>query len=274
MRSRASLCCALAGAVVLLVVTIPAAAAGPPSALIDSRRAWLFNQGAFRFLGPGRWVQRGPSGNFRYREHQRTADYIELFDPSRKRYVRLYARGWYVYVPSRRHYALMGLGRWAQSWMRPLDQGRNSDERPKLATPEHRAGFPRLGEEYEVLAPASSAYNCIGWSVGNTTSWVWPTQAGQVPRLADFDALYASHGFRRVAGLDYRRSPGLDKVVLYAMRRPDGSIALTHAALQLRDGSWSSKLGSLPLVRHLHPDDVAGPSYGVPYVLYVRNRVR
>jgi len=40
----------------------------------------------------------------------------------------------------------------------------------------------------------------------------------------------------------------------------------------LPDGSWSSKLGSLPLIRHLRPDDVAGPTYGAPYVLYVRTK--
>jgi hypothetical protein len=274
----------LAGVLLLLVAAAPLAAAGPPSTgaaarapstPADSRRAWLFNQGAFRSAGSGRWVQRGPSGTFRYREHQRTAEYVELFDASRKRFVRLYQRGWYVFVPKKKHYALVGLGRWAlYPRQRPLDQERNTPERPKLSTAEHRAGFPRLGDEYEVMGEGSVAYNCIGWSVGNTTAWVWPGQAGQDIQLADFDSLYSYYGFRRVAGLDYKPVPGSDKVVLYALRRADGSISLTHAALQLRDGSWSSKLGSLPLIRHLHPDDVAGPSYGVPYVLYVRPRNR
>ena len=121
---------------------------------------------------------------------------------------------------------------------RPLDWSRNSEERPKLATAEQRAGFPRLGDEYEVLAPASPTYNCIGWSVGDTSAWVWPNQGNQPVHLGDFDALYGFYGFRRVNGLDYSRQPHLDKVVLYALRRPDGGIALTHAALQLRDGSW------------------------------------
>ena len=63
---------------------------------------------------------------------------------------------------------------------------------------------------------------------------------------------------------------GHDKLVLYGKKKAGGGIEVTHIARQLADGSWSSKLGSLPLIRHLRPDDVAGPTYGVPYVVYVR----
>ena len=55
----------------------------------------------------------------------------------------------------------------------------------------------------------------------------------------------------------------MDKVVLFAVNR-DGKAEITHACRQLPDGTWSSKLGSLPLIRHLKPDDVAGPTYGAP----------
>jgi type VI secretion system secreted protein VgrG len=178
----------------------------------------------------------------------------------------------YVHVPAKRHYAWVRAGRWASPSAHPLDFSRNSTERGKLATVEQRKGFPRLGEEFEVLAPASATYNCIGWSLGNSNSWVWPTLAGQPARLSDFDALYYFYGFRRVNKLSYKRLPDHDKVLLYAIRKPDGSVRLTHAALQMPDGSWSSKLGSLPLIRHLHPGDVSGPSYGSPYIMYIRKR--
>src|SRR5262249_40151901 len=150
----------------------------------------------------------------------------------------------------------------------PLDHTRNSTERSKLATTEHRAGFPRLREEFEVLAAASPSYNCIGWSLGFNNSWVWPVEAGQTVSLYHFDALYRYYGFTRVNKLAYRRQPDHDKVVLYAARRANGHITPTHAARQMPDGSWTSKLGSLPLIRHLHPHDVAGPSYGSPWVMY------
>ena len=44
----------------------------------------------------------------------------------------------------------------------------------------------------------------------------------------------------------------------------------THGARQLFDGSWSSKLGNLPLVRHLEPSDLDGGVYGVPIAVYTR----
>ena len=41
-----------------------------------------------------------------------------------------------------------------------------------------------------------------------------------------------------------------------AVLQPDGVVEPTHAARQLVDGSWSSKLGRLPLIRHLEPHDL------------------
>ena len=273
MRFRASRRCALAGSLLLLAVAAGSlAAAGPPFPAVGSRHAWLFDQGSFRPQGAGRWIEQGPRGRRTYLENQRGPNYLELFEPARKRYLRLYPWGMYVYVPAKKHFGWVCPGRWEHAAKRPLDHTRNSTDRIRLVSSDQRASFPRLGEEFEVLAPATVTYNCIGWSLGHTRSWVWPTVSGQPASLYHFDGLYRYYGFYRVAGLDYSRQPGLDKVVLYASQQPDGRIAPTHAALQMTDGSWSSKLGSLPLIRHLHPNDVAGPSYGSPWVLYVRPR--
>jgi hypothetical protein len=261
----------LAGPLLLLIAVGPLLA-GPKTIRVDSRQTWLFNQGTFRFAGTGRWIEQGPAGTHDYRENHRTTDFLELFDPVRKRYIRLYARGQYVYVPAKKHFAWVCPGRWADPGQRPLDMSRHPVERNKLTAAEQRAGFPRLGAEFEVLAPATVSYNCIGWSVGNQSSWVWPSERGQTAYLQHFDALYQYYGFRRIAGLDLKPQRGYDKVLLYAIRRSDGSIQPTHASLQLSDGSWSSKVGSLPLIRHLDPNDLAGPTYGAPWVVYVRPR--
>ncbi len=272
MRSSAQRRGVPAGALLLLLLVAgPLLAAGPPPRA-DTRRAWLYDRGSIRRVGPERWRERGPDGKVTYREHFRTREYVELFEPTRKRYYRLYPWGQYAYQEGQKHYLLIRSGRWAHPGIRPLDTTRNASHRGQLATDRERNGFPRLGDEYEVLAPATARYNCIGWSLGDTSSWVWPRQAGQPATLDDFDSLYAYHGYRRVNRLDYRPDPDQDRVVLYARGREDGGADVTHAARQLRDGSWSSKLGSLPLIRHLHPDDVAGPSYGVPWVMYVRAR--
>ena len=44
-------------------------------------------------------------------------------------------------------------------------------------------------------------------------------------------------------------------------------------ACQERDGTWSSKLGKGPLIRHLTPGALNGSSYGQPVAVYERPRV-
>jgi hypothetical protein len=54
--------------------------------------------------------------------------------------------------------------------------------------------------------------------------------------------------------------PGFEKIVLYA----DALGMWTHAAKQLPDGRWSSKLGDAEDLAHSTPQGVAGPVYGQP----------
>src|SRR5262245_16484837 len=89
-------------------------------------------------------------------------------------------------------------------------------------------------------------------------------------RVADFDKLYGLFGYRRVQGLDYRVVRGAQKIVLYAKRGKNGEIECTHGARQLADGTWSSKCGKQPLIRHLTPEALNGESYGQPIAVYMR----
>jgi hypothetical protein len=131
--------------------------------------------------------------------------------------------------------------------------------------------FPNLRDNYRVLGRSTdpkkkSGYNCIAHTVRNYSRWVWPGN-----RVADFDRLYRRHGYRRVRGLNYRVHPRLEKIVLYG-KRGKGRWVCTHGALQLRDGTWTSKLGSGPLIHHDTPEALIGPSYGRPIAVYVRAR--
>lgn len=55
--------------------------------------------------------------------------------------------------------------------------------------------FPQLQvDRVLVTAEATPVYNCIAWTLGITGSWVWPGS-----NLADFDALYARYGIKRIA---------------------------------------------------------------------------
>jgi type VI secretion system secreted protein VgrG len=144
-----------------------------------------------------------------------------------------------------------------------------SAERAGLETAQMARDFPRLGRSYALLAPSTRTYNCIAWSLGITDRWVWPGA-----NVSDFDGLYGRQGYRRLGNLNYRTQPGVDKLVLYAKRKADGSWECTHAARQMANGTWTSKLGALPLIGHRTPGDVSGPSYGVPIAVYVRSARR
>jgi hypothetical protein len=125
-------------------------------------------------------------------------------------------------------------------------------------------GFPSLHGDYRVLSPSTPKYNCIAWSLGITSQWVWPGD-----RVTDFDHLNARYGYRRLHGLDYGVQPGVDKIVLYG-KQEHGRWVVTHQARQLSDGTWTSKLGKLALIRHRTPEALSGPDYGRPLAVYVR----
>jgi len=150
--------------------------------------------------------------------------------------------------------------------------GRFAREYAMLASPEWRSSFPQLSR-YEVIGHATGGsgtkggYNCIAHTIGVHDRWVWPGAA-----VADFDRLYGSSGYRRMAKLDYGVSASYNKIVLYGKVYSGGRIECTHGALQSTNGTWTSKLGAGPLIRHTRPEMVGGPSYGRPIFVYVRNR--
>ncbi len=136
-----------------------------------------------------------------------------------------------------------------------------------------KSSFPNL-RGCEVLAPSTGSdakknkvYNCISHTLRIYHKWVWPGA-----NVADFDRLYGEAGYRRIRKLDYSFDPAVEKIVLYAKVHKDGRVECTHGAKQLADGTWTSKLGGGPLVRHRSPNSVAGPSYGKPIAVYVRAR--
>lgn len=153
----------------------------------------------------------------------------------------------------------------------PLNKKRFPSQRRILLSRVERKSFPYLGTDFEVMAPRTKVYNCIAWSIGITSRWVWPGTT-----VSAFDRLYGSYGFRRVrtgrlTATDFAVVPGVQKIVLYAHVSKDGKVKCTHGARQLSDGTWTSKLGKLPRIRHLTPQALNGPSYGRPIAVYVKS---
>jgi hypothetical protein len=125
--------------------------------------------------------------------------------------------------------------------------------------------FPRLRVTgYEVTSQADEAYNCIAWAAGETDRWWWPDSLGSdywpdnVPRivsLAAFVQAYETVGYEVCEGDAWEA--GFEKIAIYVNREGKP----THAARQLPDGSWTSKLGRAEDITHAL-DGLVGENYG------------
>jgi hypothetical protein len=55
--------------------------------------------------------------------------------------------------------------------------------------------FPSMNVNAVVVSgEATPVYNCIAWTVGSTSAWLWPGSS-----LADFDTFYRGYGFARAS---------------------------------------------------------------------------
>ena len=123
--------------------------------------------------------------------------------------------------------------------------------------------FPRLfGNEYRLTSKKSRRYNCLAWAIGATDVWweagpdgVWPDG---VPD--DGSVLAAIHFFEHF-GYTLAANAELEKGVLKIAIYGDDQ-GYTHAARQLPDGRWSSKLGKLQDIEHHKLENLFGRRYG------------
>jgi hypothetical protein len=136
--------------------------------------------------------------------------------------------------------------------------------------------FPRLSaSRYTLTSVATPRYNCIAWAAGDdrrfwwpspSPFFYWPPDAPREPTIQAFVAAFGLFGYMVCSKEDCEE--GIEKVAVFAL---DG--VPTHAARQLPEGSWTSKLGSqLDLSHELRA--VEGPLYGQVAVLLARSRPR
>jgi hypothetical protein len=131
---------------------------------------------------------------------------------------------------------------------------------------------PRLTpENHRDTSPATPDYNCIAWAATDTHHWwqpglYWPVSVPQDEYgIAVLEQAFATLGYEECA--DGAMETGYVKVALYG-----SSWFYTHAARQLPNGKWTSKLGKAEDFEHDNPDDVAGGIYG-EVVLFMKRRV-
>jgi hypothetical protein len=134
--------------------------------------------------------------------------------------------------------------------------------------------FPGLAKApYQVTSPPSKRYNCIAWAAGDTAKWwwpgpnaedeYWPPEIERLETLDLFQQVFASLGYESCASAE--PETGFEKIALFA----DGRGNPKHAARQLPNGRWTSKLGQLDDIEH-DLCDLEGAEYGL--VLRVMRR--
>jgi hypothetical protein len=132
-------------------------------------------------------------------------------------------------------------------------------------TEEIESWFPGLSRAgYEITSEADIRYNCIAWAANESDRWWWPDPMGfghwpvGVPRAETVEAFvraYQTLGYELCE--DGGLEPGFEKVALFV--NPEGRPS--HAARQLSNGRWTSKLGRAEDIEHAL-DGLVGGIYG------------
>jgi hypothetical protein len=137
--------------------------------------------------------------------------------------------------------------------------------------------FPRLeAAGYEITSPATRDYNCLAWAAGDTTRWwdgdktlgyYWPPQAADGKLIEAFMHALSLSGYRPCENGDLE--PGFEKVAIYGIPRDRDYL---HAARQLPNGEWTSKIGALEDIRHVTVEALYSGDYGI-VLKYMRREV-
>jgi len=130
--------------------------------------------------------------------------------------------------------------------------------------PNLQPAFPKLSATNHLpTSPADIQYNCIAWAASENDVWWWPDPMlvkywpEDVPRLETLDSFIQAFSTKGYAPCsDGQVESGFEKVALYALNSKP-----THAARQLSDGNWTSKLGGHCDISHTL-DALDGPAYG------------
>ena len=142
--------------------------------------------------------------------------------------------------------------------------------------PDRESKWPYLSSEgYSVESIASLDYNCIAYAADIQDQWWWPDANGDcewpagVKReetLESFIQAYATLGYKK-CWFPWRQRR-FERVALYALNGVP-----THAAKQLPDGRWKSKLGRWEDIEHNTTKAVEEFLYGKA-VVYLKRRKR
>lgn len=141
-----------------------------------------------------------------------------------------------------------------------------------------QADFPKLKPgEWEQSSDPDDAYNCIAFAVyDNRQFWdpdmigvrgyYWPPGIPRDFTVPTLVRLYELHGFITCNSADLE--VGYEKVAIYGIDNEG-----THAARQLEDGGWISKLGPDEDIEHNDLEGLESDLYGRVKVFMRRPRL-
>lgn len=147
------------------------------------------------------------------------------------------------------------------------------ERRQLVRVAELERAFPNLKPgNYGRTSDPTDTYNCIAYAAGDTNRWwdsysYWPAEC---VKCSDFNCLFGMFlkalGYAKCENGDLEN--GVEKVAIFA----DGRDHWTHAARQLGDGWWVSKLGIDVDITHETPEALEGTSYG-RVVLFLKRAI-
>jgi len=137
--------------------------------------------------------------------------------------------------------------------------------------PRHRVPFPNLNDSnHRTTSPPTPSYNCFGWAIawgevliGPQCGYVWPPTAPQDHKLSSFEIAVAEYGYQRCEADDLEH--GWEKIALFGFVEH-----VDHAARQLSNGVWTSKLGREADIEDDTVEAVAGGVYGPVLAFFKR----
>ncbi len=136
---------------------------------------------------------------------------------------------------------------------------------------DYRDFFPNLGDQnHRKTSDWDLTYNCIAWAAGNSDQWwgvetgyYWPDGAGVGRGVTNLIEAFETLGY--VPCCNGKLETGIEKVALFAQ-----GTEWTHAARQLSNGNWTSKLGQAEDIEHTLPELVEGTYYGSVHCFMMR----
>jgi hypothetical protein len=124
---------------------------------------------------------------------------------------------------------------------------------------------------YRLTSLPTPNYNCIAWAAGDDKNWwepdpfnycYWPDGAPREYSVDAYISAYRTLGYQICDGP--AREDGIEKIAIYLLHKMP-----QHAARQLDNGRWTSKLGEGDDIEH-ELDGLNGANYGIHQIYLAR----